>query len=277
MALEGYFDRKYIYDRASKLYSMNNIAYKYEYAFKNILNVHNGNNGWYSNTSYLKLLENNYNKNEKIKWYYFFTPDYDIWNLHLYETLSKSSVFTPEPIKVDEIKVLNNCHTKYYFTGCLLKIELLIDIIQKNLGNRIVFTDATWYINSSKIEELEKHIIECKYGMTFCNNNGNGDINIGIIVIDCNEKTLNFYNSILSEINSDKTKHDQTLVNEKISNPNLLDSHKFMALWIDDYDKWIMDYKDNFIMLKIFTNSSNDKETRDNFRLDSMKKLGFFD
>ncbi len=57
MALDGYFDRKYISDRARKLYDMNNIAYKYEYAFKNILEVYNGNNGWYSSNSYLSLLE----------------------------------------------------------------------------------------------------------------------------------------------------------------------------------------------------------------------------
>lgn len=57
MALKGYFDRKYISHRAAKLYDMNNIAYKYEYVFKNILDVHNGNNGWYSPNCYLNLLE----------------------------------------------------------------------------------------------------------------------------------------------------------------------------------------------------------------------------
>jgi glycosyltransferase involved in cell wall biosynthesis len=56
MAINGYFDRKYIQKRASELYDMKKIAYKYEYAFKNILDIHNGNNGWYSPNSYLKLL-----------------------------------------------------------------------------------------------------------------------------------------------------------------------------------------------------------------------------
>jgi glycosyltransferase involved in cell wall biosynthesis len=57
MAMEGYFDREYISSRATKLYDMNNIAYKYEYAFKNILDVYNGNNGWYSKKSYLDSLK----------------------------------------------------------------------------------------------------------------------------------------------------------------------------------------------------------------------------
>jgi glycosyltransferase involved in cell wall biosynthesis len=275
MALEGYFDRNYIRDRATKLYDMNNIAYKYEYAFKNILEVHNGNNGWYSPNCYLKLLEPNKN-NQLIKWYWFYTPDYNIWNINLYENLSKSDIFKPKPIKVNKIIGLNDLHPKHHFTGCYFKIELLCNVIKKNLGSRIVFTDATWYINPLKIDELEKQILECKYGITFCNNQGNGDLNIGIMIIDCNEKILHFFNGILNEIKNDNTKHDQILVNDKISNPNLLDYNKFIASRFIDLDKWNHIYKDNFIMLKIFVNSTDDKKTRDNYRMECMNKLGYF-
>ena len=54
-AINGYFDRNYISERAIKLYSMNNVAYKYEYAFKTILDVSNGNGGWYSKKTYIDL------------------------------------------------------------------------------------------------------------------------------------------------------------------------------------------------------------------------------
>lgn len=57
MALDGKFDREYIGTRARKLYDMYNIAKKYEYTFKNILEIHNGNNGWYSNECFLDLLK----------------------------------------------------------------------------------------------------------------------------------------------------------------------------------------------------------------------------
>jgi glycosyltransferase involved in cell wall biosynthesis len=57
MALDGKFDRQYIRDRAVKKYDMYNVAKQYEYAFKNILDIYNGNKGWYSLNSYIELTE----------------------------------------------------------------------------------------------------------------------------------------------------------------------------------------------------------------------------
>jgi glycosyltransferase involved in cell wall biosynthesis len=48
MALDKKFDRHYIRLRATQLFDMHNISKKYDYAFKSILNIHNGTNGWYS-------------------------------------------------------------------------------------------------------------------------------------------------------------------------------------------------------------------------------------
>jgi glycosyltransferase involved in cell wall biosynthesis len=56
MALDGIFDRTYIRDRAVKLYDMYNVAKRYEYIFKTIIDVHNGKNGWYSPDSYIQTL-----------------------------------------------------------------------------------------------------------------------------------------------------------------------------------------------------------------------------
>jgi len=56
LALDNKFDRQYIHDRAKKLYDMDVIGKKYEYVFKSILEMYNGNNGWYSNNSFLHLL-----------------------------------------------------------------------------------------------------------------------------------------------------------------------------------------------------------------------------
>lgn len=123
---------------------------------------------------------------------------------------------------------------------------------------------------------MEEQITECKYGITFCNNEGNGDLNIGIIIIDCNEKILHFFSEILDEIKKDNTKHDQTLINNKICHkPNLLDHTKFIASRFIDLDRWNSTYRDNFIMLKIFVDSTADKKTRDNYRIECMKKYGY--
>ena len=54
MAIDGKFDRKYIRERAVRLYDMFNVAHKYEYVFKTIMDVHTpGKNGWYSPDSHL--------------------------------------------------------------------------------------------------------------------------------------------------------------------------------------------------------------------------------
>jgi len=56
MALDDKFDRKYIRERAEKKYDMYEIAKQYDYTFKTILDLHNGNGGWYSKESYLPYL-----------------------------------------------------------------------------------------------------------------------------------------------------------------------------------------------------------------------------
>ena len=39
MALDGKFDRKYIHDRAVRLYDMYNVAHKYDYVFRSVLDI----------------------------------------------------------------------------------------------------------------------------------------------------------------------------------------------------------------------------------------------
>ena len=56
MALDDKFDRKYINERATKLYDMYNVGKKYEYVFKTIMDISNGKNGWYSPDSYIELM-----------------------------------------------------------------------------------------------------------------------------------------------------------------------------------------------------------------------------
>ena len=56
MALDGKFDRQYIHDRAVKKYDMYNVAKQYDYAFRNIIDISNGQGGWYAPKSYLNML-----------------------------------------------------------------------------------------------------------------------------------------------------------------------------------------------------------------------------
>jgi glycosyltransferase involved in cell wall biosynthesis len=53
MALQNEFDRDYIANRARTLYDMFQVAKTYDYIFRTILDVHNGQNGWYSPTTHI--------------------------------------------------------------------------------------------------------------------------------------------------------------------------------------------------------------------------------
>jgi len=57
MAIDGKFDRKYIHQRALKLFDMYKIAKKYDYTFKSINDIHNGTNGWYSDNVHIDVLD----------------------------------------------------------------------------------------------------------------------------------------------------------------------------------------------------------------------------
>jgi glycosyltransferase involved in cell wall biosynthesis len=56
MALDGKFDRTYIRDRAVRMFDMYNLAHNYEYVFKSILDISNGNGGWYSKNTYINCV-----------------------------------------------------------------------------------------------------------------------------------------------------------------------------------------------------------------------------
>ena len=56
LALSSRFDRAYIREKAVELFDMYLIAKKYEYAFKSVLEIYNGSNGWYSSISHIENL-----------------------------------------------------------------------------------------------------------------------------------------------------------------------------------------------------------------------------
>jgi len=57
MALDGKFDRAYIRERAVRLYDMAAVGPQFECAFKSILDIFNGANGWYSPVSHFAAVD----------------------------------------------------------------------------------------------------------------------------------------------------------------------------------------------------------------------------
>jgi glycosyltransferase involved in cell wall biosynthesis len=103
MAIDGRFDRKYIRERAVRLFDMYNVAKKYEHAFKSLIDIFNGNNGWYSPSVHISCMDPlslEYNTNYYIK-------EYDSWPV---PEISKDVsyldkiAFVPEDYKYLELK-----------------------------------------------------------------------------------------------------------------------------------------------------------------------------
>ena len=84
-----------------------------------------------------------------MKFVYFYSDLYEYYNNHIQEHLN--SVFDLEAIKIDNLSC-NGGHT--FWGGVSIKIDLIIEKIKENMGNPIIFTDATIFINSNNVNQL---------------------------------------------------------------------------------------------------------------------------
>jgi len=202
-----------------------------------------------------------------MKFIYFYSDLYEYYNKHIQENLN--SIFDLESIKIDNL-VNNNDHT--FHGGVSIKIELIIDKIKENMGNSIIFTDATIFINSNNINQLDEFFSEyLNNDLCFANDHGDGYYNIGIILIKCNIKTLTFFENVLIDLINSRG-WDQDIINRHLYN-----NHNFTTTTFDrtkiycglEFDP---SYKDTFLIYKSFIH--HDKNINKNFnrRLDTFKK-----
>jgi len=201
-----------------------------------------------------------------MKFIYFYSDLYEYYNNHI--SKNTRSIFDVDAIKIDNLKN-NGGHT--FFGGVSIKIELIIQKIKENMGNSIVFTDATIFINSNNTNELlpffEQYI---ENDLCFANNGGDMKYNIGIILIKCTTNTLTFFETVLTDLK--KTDGwDQDIVNKNLCNSNLkintFDSAKIVC-------GWEFSNNNTFLIFKSFIN--HDKNIFKNFnkRLDIFKTAG---
>ena len=202
-----------------------------------------------------------------MKFIYFYSELYEYYNKHIHENLN--SVFDIEAIKIDNLKN-NSSHT--FFGGVSIKIELILQKIKENMGNSIIFTDATIFINSNNVNELVE--LFCKYldnDLCFADNDGNGYYNIGIILIKCTIKTLTFFENVLADL-TNNLGWDQDIINKHLCNNDNLKVNTFDRTKI--YCNWDFNtsYKNTYLIYKSFIN--HDKNINNNFnkRLDILKK-----
>ena len=209
-----------------------------------------------------------------MKWYFFYTSDYHFYKNHI-ESRLKNSKFEVSPILTNDIKLSKVGH---HFINNTLKIELVIDCIKKNMGNHIIFSDATIYIND-KVEDLYNYIIlkqNTDIDIYFAEEHFN--INIGFILLRCNEKTLLFFEQILNNMNEKKKNniltHDQveTIIVKNNYNICKISSFEREYIWCSDYI--YSPIKESFYVFKITVDLDSDI-SRHNQRLNALYYLNF--
>ena len=203
-----------------------------------------------------------------MKFIYFYSDLYEYYNKHINENLN--SVFDLEAIKIDNLKN-NSCHT--FFGGVSIKIDLILQKIKENMGNSIIFTDATIFINSNNINELVDFFY--KYldnDLCFADNDGKGYYNIGIILIKCNIKTLTFFENVLADLTNNHG-WDQDIINKHLCNNENLKVNTFDRTKI--YCNWDFNpsYRYTYLIFKSFIQHDKNANKTFNKRLDIFKKF----
>lgn len=203
-------------------------------------------------------------------WYYFYTNDYFFWDVHLKSKLNK--YFDLYPLQIDNINISNI--GKHQFNGVTIKMELIIDCILKNFGKTIIFSDCTLFINKKNVKKLYKYInnpIFNDYDLVFPQETLplKQNVNICLMIIKCNDETLNFFKKTIELINSKKINWDQECVNY------LLINNEFNNLKWTTFDKYLMicnyilenKYKNSYFIYKQYIYNIN-KEFNWNIRLE---------
>jgi len=204
-----------------------------------------------------------------MKFIFFYSQLYEYYNNHINKNLS--TIFDVEAVKIDDLKN-NSGHT--FWGGVSIKIELIIQKIKENIGNSIIFTDATIFINSNNINELDDFFN--KYidnDLCFADNDGCGYYNIGIILIKCTTKTLSFFENVLNDLIHSKG-WDQDVINKHLYKNNNFKVNVFNREKIYCNFDFNPSYKNTYLIYKSFI--FHDKNIIKNFnkRLDIFKNFG---
>lgn len=202
-----------------------------------------------------------------LKWYYFYTPDYEIWHHHLSSRLG--NYFSMHPILAQSLNIHYE-HPKHHFTGCTDKVKLVIYCIKENMGQKIVFSDATLFIKNP--EEMHALVEKCDKNTFALNQENTTNINIGLCVIFCNPESLQMWENVLEELEQNKDLHDQTLVMKYSKGHDFFDYNKVYCKYIDTYNVHLV--PKDFACLKAFTHSCRSKEIREAHRFKTLELLG---
>ena len=202
--------------------------------------------------------------NERIPWYYMWTPKYEIFHRLIQESMDRfprlRADFCDRPIFFEQAlfnKKLSTEASVHSFMNSNLKVDLIIQCIEQNWGKYFIFSDADIFIRSAKVKEMCAPFMELSYDSVFmAENSYDSEVNIGFILTRANEATLALWKDIQARINQNGG-HDQSIMN------NILRegwSGKWCTFDIDDVVS-NKTYRDDKFIIFQFLSSCNGYES----------------
>jgi hypothetical protein len=95
-------------------------------------------------------------------------------------------------------------------------MKIVIDVIKKNLGKKIVFSDVTWVINKDGVNELKEIINNCKVTTYAQNSLQTEHINMGLICMYCSLDELELWSYCLGQLECDPNLHEQYVLDRRL-------------------------------------------------------------
>jgi len=211
-----------------------------------------------------------------MKFVFFYSPTYEFYNHHITTNVQNLPQFDLQPILIND--VINKEKGKHHFDNITIKIELIIEEIKKNIGERIIFSDATLFINNKNIHKLHDYLLQYTEDLVFINEFQNNCYNIGFMLIQCNEKTQKYFEQVLFLLQNKTFTHDQACMN------HLIKSNQFPDISVNVFGKeiyccsyFIEKERDNFIIYKSFIFNTGDIIANFNLRIQHFYNLKLID
>lgn len=137
-------------------------------------------------------------------WLYVWSPRYRFFHECLFSTIKDLSGIYVKPVFADQhlfTPIQTSC--SHFFAGIAIKIHVIRNYIEKNMGKHFFFTDVDLVVlpefNACDLEPYKQNDItvmkECHPTMKY---------NIGCMLIHCSAKTLDFFEKVVSRIRTEK-------------------------------------------------------------------------
>lgn len=166
----------------------------------------------------------------KMKWYFFYTPNYHFYKNNILNKLTPDSDFDARPLEIAPLKLSNSHEKGHHFANLTIKLDLMIQCIKEVQAEHkekgieedeyIMFTDVTIYL-SEKVKEMYQYLTaRSKEGRDLISAHCNDTYNIGVLFFPCNDKMLHFCEDCIKymkeQMELGENVHDQAVMNQMI-------------------------------------------------------------